>query len=104
MKFIIFSIVIEFLLFFNYNIEALSNGVVQTTLFKTAHMAAKEKKCLGENYDGDVSFKHKIVSSCFAGGYIEEVHVLPCKEGLCDQPKAKVSFKCDTTKPHTRCL
>ena len=74
-------------------------------LFKSAHEAVIEKKCLGE-YVGEVSMTHKIVSSCFAGGFVQEVHVHPCVEGKCENVNAaaKVVYRCDVTKPHVKCL
>lgn len=79
----------------------------QHPLFKSAQEAVKDKNCFGD-YTGEVSMTHKIVSSCFAGGFVEEVQVHPsCTEGLCDniKPIAKVIYACDTTtKPRVKCL
>mmetsp|Transcript_8549 Transcript_8549/g.14495 ORF Transcript_8549/g.14495 Transcript_8549/m.14495 type:complete len:108 (+) Transcript_8549:128-451(+) len=84
---------------------AASSSGSQHPLFKGAHQAIKDKKCLGD-YDGDVTMKHRIVSSCFAGGFIEEVTLHPCKEGACDDVKAaaKVIYTCDTSRPRVKCL
>jgi hypothetical protein len=74
-------------------------------LFKSAQVAIKEKNCLPE-YNGEVTMKHRIVSSCFSGGFIEEVTLHPCKEGACENIKAaaKVTYTCDTSRPRVKCL
>lgn len=83
--------------------QVLAGG--QNSLFKTSLEAAKNKQCLGD-YNGEVTMKHKIVSSCFAGGFVEEVHIHPCAEGSCDRvsPVARVVYNCDVSKPRVKCL
>lgn len=86
-------------------VDAVSAGKYEHPLFKGALKAIKDKECLGD-YTGEVTMKHRIVSSCFAGGFIEEVTALPCQEGSCDGVKAtaKVVYKCGVSTPHAKCL
>ena len=85
--------------------EAFSPKGGKHPLFKIALEAINEKNCMGD-YEGEVSMQHKTVSSCFAGGFVEEVTAYPCREGACENrdARARVIFKCDNTKPRVKCL
>lgn len=76
----------------------------QHPLFKSAHEAIKGKNCFGD-YNGEFTMTHKVVSSCFAGGFVEEVHVHPCSP--CEsnaKPAAKVIYACEKSNPRVKCL
>ena len=76
-------------------------------LKKIAVEAAREKGCLGE-FQGSVDTRKKTVSSCFAGGFIEEFLIVPVCEQNCEnvrlRPLAKVMFHCNEDPSTVECL
>jgi len=64
-----------------------------------AKHAAQAAGCL-DNYNGPLDYQVTVVSSCFAGGFVTEVLILPvCTGPNCDlvrlAPLALVTFYCD---------
>lgn len=64
-----------------------------------AKQAAEQAGCLA-GYNGGLEYEVITVSSCFAGGFVTEVRILPkCNQPGCDLvrvgPLAIVTFNCD---------
>lgn len=64
-----------------------------------AKQAAQLAGCL-DNYNGPLQYQVNVISSCFAGGFVTEVIIVPkCTGPNCDlvriAPIAIVTFNCD---------
>lgn len=74
------------------------NGNGQPITVKAKHLAM-QAGCL-DDYNGPLDYQVTVVSSCFAGGFVTEVLVVPqCVGQNCDvvrlAPLARVTFYCD---------
>lgn len=76
-------------------------------LSSVAISSARDNGCLN-NYHGLVDTRSRIVSSCFAGGFVQEVLVVPVCEVNCEnvrlRPLAKVMFNCGENPSGIECL
>lgn len=64
-----------------------------------AKQAAQQAGCL-DNYSGGLEYEVTTISSCFAGGFVTEVRIMPkCTTPDCEfvrvGPLAIVTFNCD---------
>lgn len=77
-------------------------------LIHKAKKAAIEAGCLSD-YSGQVDAQVTVISSCFAGGFVTEVLLVPhCTGPDCDAvklaPLARVTFYCTEENPSVECL
>ena len=77
-------------------------------LINSAKKAARHAGCLA-NYNGQINAQVTVVSSCFAGGFVTEVLLVPvCNGSGCETvrlaPLAKVTFYCNEEVGSVECM